>query len=38
MIQHILEYAAIAILAASGAVVGIRKGFDLFGIAGSSQF
>jgi uncharacterized membrane protein YeiH len=33
MIQHILEYAAIATLAASGAVVGIRKGFDLFGIA-----
>ena len=33
MIQHILEYAAIAVLAASGAVVGVRRGFDLFGIA-----
>lgn len=33
MIQHILEYAGIAILATSGAVVGVRKGFDLFGIA-----
>lgn len=33
MIQHILEYVGIAILAASGAVVGVRKGFDLFGIA-----
>ncbi|MEZ0359866.1 hypothetical protein CRM90_22105 [Mycobacterium sp. ENV421] len=33
MIQHILEYAGIAVLAASGAVVGVRKGFDLFGIA-----
>lgn len=33
MIQHILEYAGIAVLATSGAVVGIRKGFDLFGIA-----
>ncbi|MCP9272596.1 trimeric intracellular cation channel family protein [Mycolicibacterium arenosum] len=33
MIQHIVNYAGIAVLAASGAVVGIRKGFDLFGIA-----
>lgn len=33
MIQHIANYAGIAVLAASGAVVGIRKGFDLFGIA-----
>lgn len=33
MIQHIVNYAGIAVLAASGAVVGVRKGFDLFGIA-----
>lgn len=33
MIQHIVDYAGIAALAASGAVVGVRKGFDLFGIA-----
>ena len=33
MIQHILEYAAIAVLAASGAVAGVRRRFDLFGIA-----
>jgi uncharacterized membrane protein YeiH len=33
VIQHIVNYAGIAVLAASGAVVGIRKGFDLFGIA-----
>ena len=33
MIQHVLNYAGIAVLAASGSVVGIRKGFDLFGIA-----
>ena len=33
MIQHILNYAGIAVFAASGAVVGVRKGFDLFGIA-----
>lgn len=36
MIQHILEYAGIAVLATSGAVVGVRKGFDLFGIAVSA--
>lgn len=29
----ILNYAGIAVFAASGAVVGVRKGFDLFGIA-----
>lgn len=28
-----LNYAGVAVLAASGAVVGVRKGFDLFGIA-----
>lgn len=33
MLQHIVNYAGIAVLAASGAVVGVRKGFDLFGIA-----
>ncbi|MET0454278.1 MAG: trimeric intracellular cation channel family protein [Mycobacterium sp.] len=33
MIQHIVNYLGIAALAASGSVVGIRKGFDLFGIA-----
>lgn len=33
MIQHLVNYAGIAVLAASGAVVGVRKGFDLFGIA-----
>lgn len=33
MIQHLVDYVAIAVLAASGAVVGVRKGFDLFGIA-----
>jgi uncharacterized membrane protein YeiH len=29
----ILNYAGIAVFAASGAVVGVRKGFDLIGIA-----
>ena len=29
----ILNYAGIAVFASSGAVVGVRKGFDLFGIA-----
>jgi uncharacterized membrane protein YeiH len=29
----ILNYAGIAVFAASGATVGVRKGFDLFGIA-----
>jgi uncharacterized membrane protein YeiH len=33
VIQHIVNYAGIAALAASGSVVGVRKGFDLFGIA-----
>lgn len=33
MLQHVVDYAGIAVLAASGSVVGIRKGFDLFGIA-----
>ena len=33
VIQHIVDYAGIAALAASGSVVGVRKGFDLFGIA-----
>jgi uncharacterized membrane protein YeiH len=33
MIQHVLNYLGIAAAAASGAVVGVRKGFDLFGIA-----
>ncbi len=33
MIQHLVNYAGIAVLATSGAVVGVRKGFDLFGIA-----
>ncbi len=33
MIQHLVDYVGIAALAASGAVVGVRKGFDLFGIA-----
>lgn len=31
--QTVLNYVGIAVFAASGAVVGIRKGFDLFGIA-----
>jgi uncharacterized membrane protein YeiH len=29
----ILNYAGIAVFASSGAIVGVRKGFDLFGIA-----
>ncbi len=33
MLQSILNYGGIAVFAASGAVVGVRKGFDLFGIA-----
>ncbi|WP_102143770.1 trimeric intracellular cation channel family protein [Mycobacterium hubeiense] len=33
MLQIILNYAGIAVFASSGATVGIRKGFDLFGIA-----
>lgn len=33
MIQLVLNYLGIAVGAASGAVVGVRKGFDLFGIA-----
>ena len=33
LLQAILNYAGIAVFAASGAVVGARKGFDLFGIA-----
>ncbi len=33
MLQTILNFAGIAVFSASGAVVGVRKGFDLFGIA-----
>ena len=33
MLQIILNYVGIAVFASSGAVVGVRKGFDLFGIA-----
>lgn len=33
MLQTVLNYMGIAVFAASGAVVGVRKGFDLFGIA-----
>jgi uncharacterized membrane protein YeiH len=33
MLQMILNYAGIAVFAASGVTVGVRKGFDLFGIA-----
>jgi uncharacterized membrane protein YeiH len=33
VIQHILNYLGITVAAASGAVVGLRKGFDLFGIS-----
>lgn len=33
MLQTILNFLGIAVFAASGAVVGVRKGFDLFGIA-----
>lgn len=33
LLQQILNFAGIVVFAASGAVVGVRKGFDLFGIA-----
>jgi len=33
VLQYIVIYVGIAAFAASGAVVGVRKGFDLFGIA-----
>lgn len=33
VLQSILNFVGIAVFAASGAVVGVRKGFDLFGIA-----
>jgi uncharacterized membrane protein YeiH len=33
MLQTILNYFGIAVFAASGSIVGVRKGFDLFGIA-----
>src|SRR6266404_677829 len=33
VLQLILNYVGIAVFAASGATVGVRKGFDLFGIA-----
>ena len=33
MIQHILNYLGIAVAATAGAVVGVKKGFDLFGIS-----
>jgi uncharacterized membrane protein YeiH len=33
VIQHLVDYVGIAVLAASGAVVGVREGFDLFGIS-----
>jgi uncharacterized membrane protein YeiH len=33
VIQHALNDVGMAVFAASGAVVGVRKGFDLFGIA-----
>ena len=33
MLQTILNFIGIAVFAASGAVVGVRKGFDIFGIA-----
>jgi uncharacterized membrane protein YeiH len=36
VIQHILNYLGIAVAAASGAVLGVRKGFDLFGIAATA--
>ncbi len=32
MLQTILNYVGIAVFAAAGATVGVRKGFDLFGI------
>ncbi|MDH6195280.1 putative membrane protein YeiH [Mycobacterium frederiksbergense] len=33
MLQMVLNYGGIAVFASSGAMVAIRKGFDLFGIA-----
>jgi uncharacterized membrane protein YeiH len=33
VLQIVLNYAGIAVFASSGAMVGVRKGFDLFGIA-----
>jgi uncharacterized membrane protein YeiH len=33
VLQQVLNFAGIAVFSASGAVVGVRKGFDLFGIA-----
>jgi uncharacterized membrane protein YeiH len=33
VLQIILNYVGIAVFASSGATVGVRKGFDLFGIA-----
>ena len=33
VLQTILNFVGIAVFAASGAVVGVRKGFDMFGIA-----
>ncbi|WP_101946808.1 trimeric intracellular cation channel family protein [Mycobacterium sp. 3519A] len=33
MLQTILNYLGVAVFASSGATVGVRKGFDLFGIA-----
>jgi uncharacterized membrane protein YeiH len=33
VLQTILNYVGIAVFASSGAMVGVRKGFDLFGIA-----
>jgi uncharacterized membrane protein YeiH len=33
VLQIILNYAGIAVFASSGATVGVRRGFDLFGIA-----
>ena len=33
VLPRILNFVGIAVFAASGAVVGVRKGFDIFGIA-----
>jgi len=33
VLQYIVNYVGIAAFAGSGAVVGVRKGFNLFGIA-----
>jgi len=33
VLQTILNYLGVAVFASSGATVGVRKGFDLFGIA-----